>query len=460
MFRFLFNRLSPSLTIIILLILVIVILGFFFRKKSPLLLQTILGPVIGIGIIIVIVLLKQAIKKPVQPMSSTAMFKKMEYIEHLKLVSFYSEEIMVLGTKEKVQKLVDKLTSKQKEMEIELAVKDSKLLRKQEELDALIVAIADNELAFKNEKDALKKKEAKFKAFRRCNLSRLCVYPGGILEDSSSLQLTYTRFVAAYNSYKVYESSFEAKPKPWANLRKKARRTIRKNMKDTLQLKKAALEAIHADITRSLEREIEISRRKFEDLENTKANIDDDQKKDKKSLIKSRNLLRKQCKKALEKKQKIDRKLKEATLELEFAKELGEEIDPEVLIIAPAEISVFINMKKVSMNVVELEDSILHVHIPPIEFDPALIELPDSATVYEVDNNKSELMISKQGAYFDLFGQLKEAVLEKQSEVKSKAIENGIIAEGEKMARSYLENFMRPLGLEMKFTQLKSDSLP
>ncbi|MEL6718498.1 MAG: hypothetical protein AAFP82_07265 [Bacteroidota bacterium] len=44
------------------------------------------------------------------PMTSTSMFKKLEYVEKLKLVSFYSEEVIVLGTKEKVQKRVDKLT--------------------------------------------------------------------------------------------------------------------------------------------------------------------------------------------------------------------------------------------------------------------------------------------------------------------------------------------------------------
>ena len=47
------------------------------------------------------------------------------------------------------------------------------------------------------------------------------------------------------------------------------------------------------------------------------------------------------------------------------------------------------------------------------------------------------------------------AVIDVNQATGSAAIENGIIEDGERMARLYLENFMRPLGLEMEFIQEK-----
>ena len=145
----------------------------------------------------------------------------------------------------------------------------------------------------------------------------------------------------------------------------------------------------------------------------------------------------------------------EAEQELKFAEEDSAAIDPEVLIILPATVSVYIDMKKV---VTEKEgDSLLVITLPPIEFDPVLIDLPTDSAVYKLDSRDSEWVTSQQGAYYDLFGQLKEAILQKEQEVRDKAVENGIVEEGQKMAREYLTNFVTPLGYVLRFEEAKPE---
>jgi len=456
MFRFLINRISPTLITIAIIGLVLLVIFLVLRQKSKLF-RTAIGLVALIGFPILIYSFMGAFKAPIQPMSSTAMFKKMEYIEHLKLVSFYSEEVLVLGTKEKVQKLVDKLQDELDRWDEELIKKDLRQIRTQQALDSVIILMVDDKNAFQAEKEQLKNQEDAYKNFKKCNLSNKCEQPQEFSEQVWKDE--YARYEQAFISYQQIQDSLDMNPKPWKGMRKNPRRKMRKRIKDSVQARKLNMEDAHEAICRSLEREIEIAQKQFEDLKDLASDEKEDLKQAKKTLTDLRDESRREWKKALGKQQRVANKLREAQLELEFARESGEELDPEVLIVAPAEISVYINMKKLSMNVEELEDSVVRILIPPIEFDPTLIELPDSA-VYEVDGNESELEFTRQGAYYDLFGQLKETVLEKQSEVKAKAIENGIITEGEKMAKIYLENFMRPLGLKLEFIQMRADSLP
>jgi len=110
-----FQDLSLGVIILGAVVFVIIVLLLIFRNKSKRLFSTTSGILAFISITVLLSSAFHSISKPdKKPMSSTEMFKKMEYIEHLKLVSFYSEEVLILGTKENVQRIVDNL-EKEKE---------------------------------------------------------------------------------------------------------------------------------------------------------------------------------------------------------------------------------------------------------------------------------------------------------------------------------------------------------
>ena len=94
----------------------------------------------------------------------------------------------------------------------------------------------------------------------------------------------------------------------------------------------------------------------------------------------------------------------------------------------------------------------VHILLPPIQMDSVVIDLKDDA-IYDLDKDEKEWVATQQGAYFDIFGQLKDALLEKEQIIKEKASENGILIQGKAMAKSYLQNFIQPLGYEVVFEE-------
>lgn len=431
-------------------IVLLIALRLFILRKQGQLFRTVATLLIGLGLLAFFYTYQKKQKKKVQPLTSVAMFKKMEYLEHLKLVSFYSEEVVVLGTKEKVQKLVDKLNRQFDEWKVKARVKELFIDSLQNEIDALDKDFITSEKVLTRQKIEVRRFEKVYKDFSKCNFKQLCM----LGQDTSELDINFF-----YQDYKTASQAFwvkdhEFSTKPWRNQRnRKARAKERRQLKEERDHLELDMVYKHQLVTQRLERALEF---KETDLKTAidKFLVDKKQARDARgNLVKWRKKSRKEWEKALNKRQKVKKKLDEAKLELEFAKESGEEIDPEVLIVLPAEVSVFIDMKKLQLEGIEKQDSLLTIIIPELEFDPVLIDLPDSSAVYQLDRKESEWVGTYQGAYYDLFGQLKEAVLEKQIEVKEKAIENGILEEGRKMAESYIKNFIAPLGLEIEFKE-------
>ncbi len=104
-------------------LLILIILTLFLKQKRVLITAALLLGAAGLAFLF---LHNYKKRNPLQPMTSASMFKKMDYIEHLKLVSFYSEEIVVLGTKEKVQKIVDKLERQLLQLNKDVNVEEKK----------------------------------------------------------------------------------------------------------------------------------------------------------------------------------------------------------------------------------------------------------------------------------------------------------------------------------------------
>ena len=457
MLKLLFPNITTSLFFVVGIILFFLAISLW--KSHKYMVRYLILPIALIVGIKTFFSFKNASKKPYKPMSSTAMFKKMEYIEHLKLVSFYSEEVMVLGTKEKVQRLVDRLQEEYGNLQREVNWNDTLYIQSQEKLDSVIQKQVEIKDAFNANSEQRKRFVQGAKSFRKCNSRTSCMLPL-IFRDSITMA-KIDGLILAYTLYQHEDSLYQQvkkywDQKPWKGLKRKQRKAIRQILKDSLNLREVQLEDLHQNVVRILEREVELKQKLFEDGKQEFKAIKKLERNAKDSFVKYRNESRRAWRNSLDKLKKVKNRLEKAELELAFARESGDEIDPEILIVAPAEVSVYINMKKVVMNMEEFEDSLVRLYIPPIEFDPVLIELPEE-NVYEMDGNKTELELSRQGVYYDLFGQLKEAVLEKEIEVKVKAIENNIVEEGRRMAEIYLENFMRPLGLKVEIVPLEEE---
>lgn len=424
-------------------LLILIVLTLFLKQKRVLITAALLLGAAGLAFLF---LHNYKKKKPLQPMTSASMFKKMDYIEHLKLVSFYSEEIVVLGTKEKVQKIVDKLERQLLQLNKDVNVEEKKMDSLQQKINEKLQKTASDQQALSSQIDSLNRFKSAYKTFNKCSKHPCSVDRYALDKDD---QPFYQNYQAAHAAFEEKNQDF--KLKPWKGLARKARLKKRKELKEERDQMELDMFYQHKLVAQRLKWKLSLQETDVNNLVNSTSNIKTQDKKEKKQLEKWQKESRKNWEKMLVKRQKARVKLVEARLELEFAEESGEEIDPEVLIILPAEVSVFIDMKKLEIEGGENPDSLLIITIPEPEFDPVLIELPDSSAVYKLDGKKSEWVGTYQGAYYDLFGQLKEAILEKEIEVKEKAIENGLIEEGKKMAESYLKNFVGPLGYKIEF---------
>lgn len=443
---------SPGMIILLILVIIGVVLLIIYRDRAKKLFGTATGLLLAIIFPLLLFFFVRAASKPgKEPMSSTTMFKKMEYMEELRLVSFYSEEVLVLGTKENIQRLVENLDEELKALNQQVTIAEAALNSQKEELDALIEQLVTDKEKFKTIEAKLKLHKKEIKAFRKFNPDNTYTLSDSLMRKTGTV--INTMFQEFQDSLAIYQDSLNSiKTKKWKSIRpKKLRREKRRDLKEFLKTQEIRTKQLHEAVLSQLKIEHEIQRDQLNALQEFEDEKARELKKNKRAYHKRIKDGERALQKLRNKQQRGEEKLKEAKMELAFAIEEGNDIEPEILIVAPAEIAVFINMKNVEIE--EIGDSVLNVFVPPIEFAPALIELPDSAGVYDIDSRQTEWEISQQGAYFDLFDQLKGTLLEKQTEVQAKAIENGIIQEGEKMAKIYLENFMRPLGLEVNIIQ-------
>ncbi|MEL7533691.1 MAG: DUF4230 domain-containing protein, partial [Bacteroidota bacterium] len=129
------------------------------------------------------------------------------------------------------------------------------------------------------------------------------------------------------------------------------------------------------------------------------------------------------------------------------------------LFIVPIAVSVYIDMEQVLINEELDADSNLVINLPPLQFNPVIIDLPTDSAVYKLARGKKSTVASEQGAYYDLFGQLKVAIIEKEAEAVLKAAENGILEEGRTMAENYISTFIEPLGYQIKFAEQDTAAL-
>lgn len=436
-------KVLPFLTVALAIIfLLIALLAFSKNWKNILKTALIITGIFGVAFFYIRYINK--LNNQFVPMTSTSMFKKLEYVEKLKLVSFYSEEVIVLGTKEKVQKRVDQLmldSIKLAENERKIGAKLDTALKEIEKStvdqhqnrEGLKGSLAKLNLLYKNHKEV---KKASFKD------EELWEDEKRLLNDPN----IYQSWMECKYNYDSLAINFETKP--W---KKRGEKKKRRDYKEELEGWKEKFIQSKRTIASRLQAKIILEESQYQNLKREHQKTEGIFKRQKKDAIAVVDEARKNWAKTIEKLQKVNYKLQEARMELAFAKEKGEDIEAEILIVVPAEISSYIDMAEVRIR--KDESDTVHILLPPIQTDSVLIDLKDDA-IYDLDD-KDKLIATQQGAYFDIFGQLKDAILEKEQIIKSKAHENGIFSQGEEMAKSYLRNFINPMGYEVVFENEK-----
>ena len=445
------NYLYIGLGIIALLVVLIVVLLGKYRRTA---LTAVVGVlVLGGGFFLFQSFYKQ--KNTPKSFSSTAIFKKMEYIQHLKLVSFYSEEVIVLGTADKLEKRIFRQEKELAALKLE-ALKDSANYENwQQVLREKIDALVSNKGEKKEEKAIIDRWDDLFKTARKIKatdpdvLAYLPSFDSLKNVDSQKNGATLIRRMDTLaEKIELKKDSLAAKGKG-KRIRGQARKRIRED--------KRRLEAAFAETRSTLLGTIELAQERAEMLKEESmkllSKVKERLREEKKQAADKRDLSRKKWMETLSSIDRLANEIAEARIELDMARISREERNPEILIILPAAVTVFINMDSIQVDTTQLSEGILNLKLPEIEFDPVIIELAEAqdSVVYHLDKKEVETEFSYEGAYYDLFGQLKESILEKEVSVKAKAIENGILKEGEKMARSYLKNFVSPMGYEIRF---------
>ncbi|MDB4285797.1 DUF4230 domain-containing protein [bacterium] len=395
------------------------------------------------------------------PIHPSSMLKRIEHMEHLRLTTYFFEEVITIGTRRRVKKIVDK-----KREEVEKANKvlqlrtgylvkkdsayqfysqpltkiDTGLIRLKQDLDQSKRAYKEmnqfvfefshikNELdsdpnyyggevkwAFNQFEEAKKKMEdkpwkAKEDSIRKANRSGR----GGI--GKGKLKRSQKDWVDdIQNKFKRIYSQTEAELKN-AIMKEKGNRLSALNLKLKLVNDWENQGKVQRDSLENLEK---IAKRKY----NQALKLYEDAEKD------------------LKYKQK---KLVAAEIELEQTLLNGEDsIKPQLLVIVPAEVSSYIDLRELKIGDRIMGDTI-QVLMPKVQLDSVIVDLDSTAEYFDLGGRK--LTTSGSGVYFEVYEQLRDGIKETEVSVKKKAAEAGIYVETQQLAQQYITDFARALG--------------
>jgi len=147
--------------------------------------------------------------------------------------------------------------------------------------------------------------------------------------------------------------------------------------------------------------------------------------------------------------EKSKKDLKEAQFEL---KKLAGNPLPKLLVVVSAEVTGMVDLKSMKVKTVGT-DSLAIMYMPPAITDSVHIRMSDTKRF--LANNKKEGIFSsgEEGLYFEVYQQLKDAIVETESRVRKKAIEAGILEETDELAREYMRNVAKSMSSHAGFAE-------
>ena len=379
--------------------------------------------------------------KEFAPIEPTNVFKSIEYVEELHLSTYFFEELLVLGTPEKVKQLVENLQQEVEELSNEVRKKTFFVSQAQAALSKLDDELANNnpDLSSKQAQlqvakdlyDAINKRKSKIIKLLAKNDSLF----GGTVQQ-------------AYRTFKSTQERLDALPSrnlSPAQTRLKAqleasigtfKSLLEKAIEDESTLRWKTQEKIKGEVSRLQKAE----NKDQKDLEKN-------QKEAEKRLSKAQNALKKAQKTLTEKTEELER----AEEELAWAKQTGEDtLKPKLMIIAETQLSSYVDLKELKVNQRPFDDTLL-VYVPKPQLDSVIVKIDDDSTkLYQLARAERE-NVSNDGAYYDIFQQLKNEIIAAEARVKKRAIEAGIIEETKKLAKEYVLQFAGNLNLPVIF---------
>ncbi len=381
------------------------------------------------------------------PIAPTNIFKSIEYVEELRLSTYFFEELLILGTPENVKELRDNLQ------------KEANVLRNKARSAQFVVDQAHNKL-LEIESQIASKNPALTEA-RKDMLGVESLFDQINKREGVLLKMLAINDSLFGDSVKIYFHRLEEAQRNWDNRKKVVIFNPRENSINR-QLKEA-LDLVKSLFDNAIKAEFELRENTLITKKDAVKRLEDLAKKNDKALAKKQEDAEKEWKAALKELGKIqhlvadkERELGRAENELErVIQSQGDTIKPKLMIIAQAQISAYVNLKNLKINQRQFDDT-LEVYVPQPQLDSVIVMIDDDSTsLYPL--SRAELdKASDEGAYYDIFQQLKNAIIQAEGRVKKRAYEAGIMAETHRLAKEYVQQFASNLNLHIVFR----DSVP
>lgn len=382
--------------------------------------------------------------KEAEQVPITSLFKNIEYVQELRLVTYYYDELLDVGTSDRLQNLVN-----QAEEDSIAAVQDLEGARflRERSFKALTVAIERFETSktFLSTDSTLNRLKSELQLadarFQQHNLSLFVRVAAQLRVDST----IYGKKV--WDLYKDYEETNRAIEN------KTVRGKEKKAKKDTRKVQKDLVMSAFNSRKDSLKADISFREAVLKETENTL-------KESRQSFRRSRNEAQNAFGKAekgvadaIKEVEDKSRHLAKARAVLRARNSGPDSLRnmPNLLVIASAEATGKVDLKQLRYDIIGA-DSISVTQMPQAEMDSIEIILPKEKR-YLVGDEKPKVSGRKAetGIFFEVYRQLKEAIGEAKMRVKTRAIDAGIYEETSAMARQYVMDFGKSMGYRVGF---------
>lgn len=399
--------------------------------------------IVILGAIVFFFVRSQFFTKTKEQVEVTSLFQKIEYVEQLRLVSYFYEEIVAIGTSDRLQKLVNR--AEEEVGEAENYVISRELIR-----DSLRSSMENAIIRHNSADDNLDRfKDAYFAArdtFEFFEVPVVNPFDKIRWKLDSDASWYGTEVQTEYGRYRAAERGLEAAD----NRRKSARtRQDKKDAKDSMDASKREMKKREEMIITLIKRQ----RDKLEDNLKAKRNILQEMEKQSRKL---RDDLKKVKNRAIKDYQKAEKEVLDARGELNKKKEnlleaqaqlldrKGEPL-PKLLFVVSTEVTGMVDMKELEFEIDG--DSMRIIKMPKALIDSVSINLSDTKR-FQTSGEKGRGLFSKaeEGLYFEVYQQMKDALIETEEIVRNKALTAGIMAETDRLAEEYISGMGKSLG--------------
>ncbi|MEM7372132.1 MAG: DUF4230 domain-containing protein [Bacteroidota bacterium] len=449
------------------------LITMLFSKKN-------IGPtllVIGLVVAGIIFLPRMLGKKTpsFKPIHPSSLLKRIEHMEHLRLSTYFFEEVITIGTKKRVKKLVDRKREEVAKAEKVLQIRTGFLVKKDLVLQSHKKHLNESDTVLIRLQQELAKARKSYKemdqfvfefTYIKNQLEADSNYYGPEVKDAFVIFVKEQKLVGE-KPWKAKEDSIRAKNRAGRAGLGKGR--LSRKQKDWLQSYKDRVQLAFTKAENSFKNTIQVEKNARLNTVNRKFDLvqaHESQNKTRQDSIKALVKVAQneyndaskyydEAEKDLENKKK---KLAGAEKELEQALLSGQDsIQPQLLIIVPTEVSSYIDLRELRIGERILGDT-LQILIPEVKLDSVIVDLDSTAESFDLGGRK--ITFSGSGVYYEVYEQLRDGIKETEISVKKKAIQAGIYEETRKLAYRYIKDFASTLGYNVQIVDSLGQMVP